>query len=194
MDRSKFVPVFALVSLVLSTPGWTADNELYDDPPPEDAAFVRWLGESAAPEILGVSMPDIQSGMFHPVSAALTDGAQAGSFYTAAVDSKGHVAVIQEPNRADRSKVLLTLLNISDSPVRLVLLDHNTEVIGNTAVNDASGRSVNPVSATLAVVSASGAELGIFEVQLRRGQNLTFVARPESADLIENRFGPNIEG
>ncbi len=194
MHRSKFVPLFIFAASVLSGAAWAAEKELYDDPPPEDAAFVRWIEEGTAPTILGVSMPGDFGGVYHPVSAARTTGAQSGAFYTAATDATGQLAIIREPDRHDRSKVLLTLLNVSNSPVRLVLVGHNADVIGNTAVNDAGGRAVNPVAATLAVVSDTGAELGVFEVQLRRGQNLTFVARPDRADLIENRFGPNIEG
>ena len=77
---------------------------------------------------------------------------------------------------------------------RLVLTDQNVEVIGTTNVNSAGGRTVNPVAVTLSVVTSSGAVLGDFDVQLRRGQNVTFVARPDGAVVLENRFGPNIEG
>jgi hypothetical protein len=86
----------------------------------------------------------------------------------------------------------LTLLNLSDDQARLVLSDQNIDVIGTTDINTAGGRTVNPVAATLSVVTSSGAVLGSFDVQLRRGQNITFVARPDGAELIENRFGPNI--
>ena len=179
---------------VLPSTVTAADNELYDDPPPEDAVFVRWIEEETAPSVLGIQMPKNPGDVFFPISAALTDGGRAGSFYTAAVDATGDVLVIREPDRGDRSKVLLTLLNLSDDPARLVLSDQNIDVIGTTDINSAGGRTVNPVTATLSVVTVSGAVLGSFDVQLRRGQNITFVARPDEADLIENRFGPNIGG
>lgn len=194
MHRSNFAPLFVLAVSILPGPAWAADNELYDDPPPEDAVFVRWIEEAPAPELFGISLPTETSDVFHPVSAALTTGAQEGSFYTAAVDATGHVAVVQEPDRGDRSKVLLTLLNLSDDQARLVLSDQNIDVIGTTGINAAGGRTVNPVAATLSVVTSSGSVLGVFDVQLRRGQNLTFVARHDGAYLIENRFGPNIGG
>lgn len=194
MDLSNRALFFVAALTVLPSFVWAADNELYDDPPPDDAAFVRWIEDAAAPRILGVSMPGEHGKAFHPVSAALTNDAKAGSYYTAAIDALGEIAIIEEPARQDRSKVLLTLLNISEGAVRLLLTGQNAEVIGSTAVNDASARPVNPVATTLSVVTSSGAVLGVFDVQLRRGQNITFVARPEGAELIENRFGPNIEG
>jgi len=194
MHRSKFaVSVIFAVSMSPDTV-WAGDNELYDDPPPEDAVFVRWIEEETAPRILGIQMPKNPGDVFFPISAALTDGGRAGSFYTAAVDATGNVHVIREPDRGDRSQVLLTLLNLSGERARLVLSDQNIDVIGTTDINSAGGRTVNPVAATLLVVTSSGAVLGSFDVQLRRGQNITFVARPDGADLIENRFGPNIEG
>ncbi len=194
MHRSKLAPLFVLAVSTLPGPVRAADNELYDDPPPEDAVFIRWIEEAPAPDLFGTSLPMETSDVFHPVSAALTTGTQVGSFYTAAVDATGHLAVIREPDREDRSKVLLTLLNLSDDHARLVLSDQNIDVIGATDINSAGGRTVNPVTATLSVVTSSGAVLGSFDVQLRRGQNITFVARPDGADLIENRFGPNIGG
>lgn len=194
MHRSKLAPLFVLAVSTLPGPVWAADNELYDDPPPKDAAFVRWIEAETPPEILGILMPEEPGDFYYPISAALTDGGRAGSFYTAAVDATGNVHVIREPDRGDRSKVLLTLLNLSDDHARLVLADQNIDVIGTTDINSAGGRTVNPVAATLLVVTSSGAVLGSFDVQLRRGQNITFVARPDGADLIEDRFGPNIGG
>ena len=194
MDRSKLAPPIAALILALPTAGGAADNELYDDPPPKDAVFVRWIEDKSAPKILGISMPSDHGDAFHPVSAAQTENATRGAFYTAAIDASGHLAIIEEPARRDKTKVLLTLLNLSSKPAHLVLTDQNVEVIDSVAVNEAGARAVNPVSATLSVVSSTGAVLGIFDVQLRRGQNITFVARPDGAALIENQFGPNIEG
>ncbi|MGR3634752.1 MAG: alginate O-acetyltransferase AlgF [Shimia sp.] len=194
MHRSNLAQLFVVAVSTLPSPVWAADNELYDDPPPEDAAFVRWIEAETPPEILGILMPEEPGDVYYPVSAALTDGGRAGSFYTAAVDATGNVHVIREPDREDRSKVLLTLLNLSDQHTRLVLSDQNIDVVGDTDTNSAGGRTVNPVAATLSVVTSTGAVLGRFDVQLRRGQNVTFVARPDGADLIENRFGPNIGG
>ena len=194
MPSANNLTVAAFSILFAVSAAHAADNELYDAPPADDAAFMRWIENDTAPEIFGVSGLGNLGDVFHPVSAALTDGAVAGVFYTVARRTDGKIVVIEEPPRADRTKVLLTLLNLTDEPVRLVLLENGIDVIEPTEINDAGARAVNPVSASLAVVTASGAQLGSFDVQLRRGQNVTFVARPEGTQLIENSFGPNIEG
>lgn len=142
--------------------------------------------------MLGIAALGAQGAVFHPVSVAATDGAEQGVYYTAATDAAGQVVVIEEPTRTDRSKVLLTLINLTDGPVRLMLDAQDATVIDPTPVNAAAGRAVNPVSARLSVIAQDAALLGTFDVQLRRGQNVTFVARPEGATLIENRFGPNL--
>ncbi len=185
--------VFATIILTVGS-GWSADNELYDAPPPEDATFLRWIDPGLSPEVFGIAGLGADGDVFHPVSAALTDGAQPGAFYTAAKGSDGHLVIVQEPPRADRSKISLTLINLTGAPVRLVLHDQMVEVIPPTAANAAGARAVNPVAAELTVMTASDTPLGTFDVQLRRGQNVTFIARPEGAALIENRFGPNLEG
>ncbi len=185
--------VFATIMLTVGS-GWSADNELYDAPPPEDATFLRWIDPGLSPEVFGIAGLGVDGDVFHPISAALTDGAQPGAFYTAAKGSDGRLVIVQEPPRADRSKISLTLINLTGAPVRLVLHDQMVEVIPPTAANAAGARAVNPVAAELTVMTASDTPLGTFDVQLRRGQNVTFIARPEGAALIENRFGPNLEG
>ncbi|MDD9715258.1 alginate O-acetyltransferase AlgF [Dinoroseobacter sp. PD6] len=189
-------PSFTALTVLLAAAGsvWAGDNTLYDAPPPDDAAFLRWIEPAAAPVVLGV--PDLgqEGDAFHPVSAARTDGARAGVFYTAAMGANGEVVLIEEPARADRTKVLLTLVNLSEDTVRLVLPDQEVAVVGDTSINSAAARAVNPVAVTLEVETADGRSLGAFEVSLRRGQNLTFVARPDGADLIENRFGATLGG
>jgi len=194
MNRFKLAPLTVLALLFGANAAWTADNTLYDAPPPDDAVFIRWLDGGTAPAVLGVSSLGETDDAFRPASAALTSGALEGAFYSAAIDATGHVVIIQEPARDNKAQVLLTLLNLSNQPVRLSLAEHDVDVIGSTAINTAEGRSVNPVAARLLVLSAENSVLGTFDVQLRRGQNLTFVARPEGAHLIENRFGTNIEG
>lgn len=190
----RFSPVSLALGVFLSSAatGLAADNTLYDAPPPEDAAFLRWIEPGPAPEIYGIAALGAEGDVFHPVSAAATSGAQPGVYYTAARDAGGAVVVIEEPARPDRSKVQLTLVNLADAPVRLEVAEPAMVVVAETETGAAAARAVNPVAVTLAVVTADGADLGRFEVSLRRGQNVTFVARPDGAQLIENRFGPTL--
>lgn len=185
---------FAAISVLLisATQTIAADNTLYDAPPPDDAAYLRWIESGDAPEILGVRGLGPDGAVFHPVSAAATDGAEAGRFYTAARDASGAVQVLAEPERQDRSKVHLTLLNMGEAPAQLVVDGQDLMVIGATPVNAAASRAVNPVNVTLQLITDNGTVLGHFDLALRRGQDLTFVARADKAELVENRFGPTI--
>ena len=194
MSLIQLTRLTALGIILTANAAQAADNELYADAPPDDAAFLRWIGPGQAPEVLGVANLGAQGDVFHPVSVSLTNGAEAGAYYTAARAEEGAIVVIKEPARADRSKVLLTLLNLTETPVRLVLAEQNVSVIDTTSANDAGARAVNPVAATLTIVTADNNTLGSFDLKLRRGQNVTFVARPDGAALIENRFGPNLDG
>lgn len=194
MTLAKTFSIAALTTALTTGALFAGDNGLYEAPPPDDAAFLRWIDAGAAPDVFGVTGFDADNDAFRPVSATATDGAKAGAFYSAARAANGEVVVIEEPARADRSKVLLTLLNLTDDPIRLVLLDQNVEVIAHTGVNAAGGRAVNPVSVSLSVLADDDTVLGTFDAELRRGQNVTFVARPNGVQLIENRFGPNLEG
>lgn len=190
----RFSPVSLALGAFLLTAcgGFAADNTLYDAPPPEDAAFLRWIEPGPAPEIYGIAALGAEGDAFHPVSAAATRGAQPGAYYTAARDAAGAVVVIEEPARPDRSKVQLTLVNLADAPVRLEVAGLAMVVVAETQTGTAAARAVNPVTVTLAVVTADGAALGRFDVSLRRGQNMTFVARPDGAQMIANRFGPTL--
>ena len=52
-------------------------------------------------------------------------------------------------------------------------------------------RAVNPVAISFGVFQHGvDAPLATFDVSLRRGQNLTFLADQSGVRLVENRFGP----
>ncbi|MEM9046993.1 MAG: alginate O-acetyltransferase AlgF [Pseudomonadota bacterium] len=186
----------AAVALILlgSASTFAADNALYDTPPPDDAAFVRWVGLGSQHPVFGIAPATHIADVYRPVSAAATNGAQPGTYYTAAAGPDGRVLLIEEPGREDRSKVHLFLVNLGSSPVRVAVTDQDMVVIDDTATGAAASRAVNPVSANLSLVTANGQTLASFDVTLRRGQNLTFVAHDDTARLIENSFGPNIDG
>lgn len=58
----------------------------------------------------------------------------------------------------------------------------------------AGARAVNSMAATLTVVIEDNSPLWFFNVKLGRGQNVTGVARGDSAAPIQNRFGTKPEG
>lgn len=188
------LPNLAAFALILTGSGHAnaADNTLYDTPPPDDAAFIRWVGLGSQHPVLGIAPATHIADVYRPVSAAATNGAQPGIFYTVAKGPNGQALLIEEPGREDRSKVHLFLVNLGSYPVRLSVTDQDMVVIDDTATGTAGSRAVNPVSVSLSLVAGDGRTLDSFDVSLRRGQNLTFVARDDGARLIENSFGPNI--
>jgi hypothetical protein len=166
-----------------------ADNALYGAPLPDDAAFVRWLDapEGSNRMAFGAAFgPAAQDDTaYAAVSAAHVSGAVAGGYYSII---NGQTVV--EPARTDATKVHLILLNADDSPARIMVADKDMQVIGDTAPGAAASRAVNPISVALAIVDAtSGAELGRFDVALRRNQNITFLVHNGQVDMIQNGFG-----
>lgn len=195
MKFSRFTAsaIYALTHIGFGS-ALAADNELYDAPPPADAAFVRWVGLGNQHPVFGVAPVEHIMDAYRPVSASATNGAQPGGFYTVAKSSDGQIMVIKEPDRRDKSKVQLLLLNLGEAPAQLVVTDQDMVVIGDTVTGRAGSQMVNPVAASLTVRANDGRELGTFDVSLRRGQNLTFVAYNETVRLIENSYGPNLGG
>jgi hypothetical protein len=168
-----------------------AESTLYATPPPDDAAFVRWLDASASYEAFGYKFANVERPTdfrFFPASGA--EGATPGGYYSRVTAADGTIMLVEEPGRSDPTKVHIVLVNATNGPARLVVADQDAVVIDATELNAAGIRGVNPVTAALAVQSADGAvEYGRVEVTLRRGQDITIVARDGGVELIEDRFG-----
>lgn len=176
-----------------------ADDALYDQAPPEDAVFIRsFIGEAAAQDIGGLPETVVaeiaeSAATYSALSAGAFSFPEPGRFYAIVADGAGALHLVPEPQRADRSKVHLILVNASGEDVRVTAPDLGMEVIAPTAPLSAAGRAVNPIDVVLAVESpASGAVLKSMDLRLRRGQNLTLLVRPQGVEVIENAFGPVI--
>lgn len=174
---------------------WSDDAALYDAPAPEDAVFVRVLAERsvmAAPvRFGGMDLPVNEATLdaYFAISAADLTGVAAGGHYSIAKGATGSL-VIEEPSRENAAKVHLIVVNSGSEAVRLVVPDQGLEVVEPVEPGQASSRAVNPITVELAVERASdGTVLGTFDVQLARGRNLTFVAGPSSARMVENSVG-----
>ena len=125
------------------------------------------------------------------ISASELPHATAGAFLSVVTSPDGQTRAISEPPRDDATKVHLILLNLGSAPARIIVQEAGTEVVAPVASDGAGLRAVNPVSVALAVERVSdGAILGSFDLRLSRGQDLTFVARADGAEVIENSFGP----
>ena len=161
-----------------------SDDALYADVIPSDAVFIRWLEPPLKASAFGAQFDTTlaASGDFLPVSAALLKNVTAGSYFSV---TEGQI--IQEPARADKSKVHLVLLNTSQESAELLITENSAAVIGATEPNAAQSRAVNPIAVNLSVAT-SGGDFTEFDLSLRRGQNLTFLVTDAGVRLIENGF------
>ena len=199
MSRLISMTVFGpLFTLALTAQSSQADSDsLYAEAPPADAVFVRMLQETATPAQTAsfagqtITVEDSADTAFRAISATALNGVAPGSYYSLVPNADGSATVIAEPARHAVSKTHLVLVNTSDTPVRLVVSGPGIEVIAPVAPGEAGMRAVNPVTATLEVQNATDATvLGSFDLRLSRGQDITFVAKPQSADVLNDSFGP----
>ena len=87
--------------------------------------------------------------------------------------------------------IYLFLINATSQNLDLRVAGSETVVIESTAAMQSGTRAVNPVNIGLSVVAAgSKTPLQTFQVDLRRGQNISFLATSSGVQLIEHRFGP----
>ncbi len=195
MTFTKYISV-GLVALVLGSASWAEDTGLYAAPAPDDAAFVRFIGfeNTAQADFAGhtFDLPQ-ERGAYIAISAERLMGVEPGQ-HVSLVKGPNQTVEIAEPGRDTRTKVHLFVVNAGAAPVSLKLADGSMTVIEHVAPGTAQSRAVNPVSARLALFADGQTEaLAAFDVALRRGQNLSFVARAEGAEVVEHRFGPVVQ-
>lgn len=183
----------AATSVFMAAQGYAQDTSLYAEAAPDDASFVRFVGfeAQANPQFAGKTfdLSTQDQNVYVPVSsAALKDVAQ-GSYVTV-LNTDPQPTIITEATRDVRSKVHLFLVNGTQTSLDLRLADNSAVVVDNVVQNTSGVRAVNPVSVTLGVFpDGSDTPLATFDVALKRGQNLSFVADAHGVRLLENRFG-----
>lgn len=190
----KLLPFYAIAILGLSaTTGMATDTSLYAEAPPADASFVRFVGFGADKnaEFAGKTfrLNSDEKLTYTPVSSAALKGVEPGSYVTV-VKANGAHHMIDEGPRAEASKVSLYLVNATDQALELKLADGSVTVIGGVEPMSSGLRTVNPVAISFGVFQhGDDAPLATFDVSLRRGQNMTFLADQSGVRLVENRFG-----
>lgn len=170
------------------------DNSLYAEAAPDDASFVRFFGfdEGSAAEFGGKSfeLNKEDATAYIPVSSALLENVPAGLFATVLRDADGQSTTIIEGPRDVSTKVHLFLVNASQRALDLRLADNSATVIDAVQTGSAAQRGVNPVAVTLGVFEdGSDIPLAQFDVTLKRGQNISFIADQTGIRMVENRFG-----
>ena len=195
MTRFSLIPALLISTVSLTGALHADDGTLYAEPLPDDASFVRFIGfgEQTRATFAGFSFalsPQTQ-GQYIPVSSADLTGIAAGSYTSVLRKADGTLSPIPEAPRARQAKVALVLVNGTDTALALRLADGSVDVIGDVLPASSSLREVNPVAITLGVFRTDQTTaLATFDVALRRGQNLSFVADETGVHLIENQFAP----
>lgn len=201
-ERCRVMRFFLSTAIVLAhavtgASAETTDTALYDDPAPADASFVRFVGFHDRSTMFAgkvFSLPAENKAHYIPVSAAQLDGVAPGRYITVVNRPGNAPSVIEEAPRDDATRVHLFVINTSDTAVSLRTEDGATAVIDDIAPGVSGTRAVNPIAIILGVFAKGDTTpLATFDLSLRRGQNLSFLARPAGVELIENRFAPVAE-
>ena len=184
----------AILGAMNATTAFATDTSLYAEAPPADASFVRFAGfgtdEKATFAGKTFTLKADEKLAYTPVSAKALNGVEAGSYLTVVRSDDGVLHAIPEDPRASAAKVSLYLVNATDQALELRLADGSVTVIGAVDPMASGLRAVNPVAISLGVFQhGNDAPLATFDVALRRGQNMTFLADQKGVRLIENRFG-----
>jgi alginate O-acetyltransferase complex protein AlgF len=193
-NHSLFTAV-CLPFLSLCSPSFADDNSLYAEALPADASFVRFIGfdgqDSAEFAGFTFELAADEAGKYIPVSASQLSNIAPGTYTSILRAPNGAQQTINETTRTRQSKVALLLVNGTDTELELRLADGSVDVISDVSPTTSALREVNPVAITLGVFAA-GQQVpqATFEVALRRGQNLSFVADAHGIRLIENQFAP----
>lgn len=169
------------------------DASLYAETPPDDASFVRFIGFADTTNVefggKAFDLAGVDQNAYVPVSASHLEAISAGSYFSVLRD-QSQIIPIEEGPRDTRSKVHLFLVNGTDAALDLRLSDNSATVIDAVGSGQSGQRAVNPVSVSFGVFPDGGdTPLAEFEVSLKRGQNLSFVADARGVHLIDNIYG-----
>lgn len=195
MTRFPFLSAMCMSICLAGSLASANDTSLYAEALPADVSFVRFFGydDQDSAEFAGFTFDLIaeDANKYLPVAAAHLDNVEAGTFVSILRDEKGTQIIVPEAPRSRQSKVSLLLVNGSDGPLALRLADGSVPVIETVVPAASALREVNPVAITLGVFAADqDAPIATFDVALRRGQNVSFVADGDGVRMIENQFAP----
>ena len=171
------------------------EDGLYDAPPPDDAAYIRFIGFNDTSEVsaFGFVFDDdrLTSGHYNILHADTVEGLDAGDIFTVVPGLQGAPVFNQEPERS-RRKILLRLVNLGYADdVALKTADGAVEIIGPTGSDSLGVREVNPVRIELNVFVADDAIAAPIVLTLRPGEHLTIVVESDGGvTLLEDQAIP----
>lgn len=173
---TKFFSIFAATIFATSA---MAQDALYDDPLPQDAAFVRAIGLEMT-QFFGVDVPADLGEDYAVLTANSVEGIEPGQYVTLLA----YGTVLIEAERGTGSKVLVQFLNLTEATASLALADNSVTIIGDIAVNSIGAREVNPVKLPMAAYAGDAVIGEAFELTLERGKNPTIIADASGSRVL----------
>lgn len=167
------------LSAPLSGPASAEEVLLYDDPPPADAAFVRFLGQT------GDSIDWKGLTFTPPEGSALSD------YFVVHAPAIGHTAgdilsvlpgsvTLIEPAK-NPAKVTIGLVNLGEGDISLKTADGKVAIIEGVKPSEAGWREVNPVSVAVQVYEGDTPLGAPLDLALRRNEHRTLVLGSDGA-------------
>lgn len=194
MKHLTHILLTTAASVFITGNTFATDTGLYPEAPPDDASFVRFIGfegqQSATFAGKAFDLKEDEHGTYIPVSSVKLNDIEAGTYATVLRGADGQIETVAEGPRSNTAKVFLFLVNGTEKVLELKLADGSVAVIENVPSAQSGQRDVNPVAIELGVFTKGQPEpLKTFDVALRRGQNISFIADDRGVRMIENRFG-----
>ncbi|MGJ8585347.1 MAG: alginate O-acetyltransferase AlgF [Marinosulfonomonas sp.] len=175
-------------TVFVSTPLFAQNEVLYEAPPPDDAAFVRFVGfdgvESTAWNGLNFRAGELGLDdyfVIHSEAAGLTEG----DFITVIPGPDGNPISLIEPAKSVE-KVVVALINLSSTALDLKTADGAIAIITGVEPLGAGFREVNPTSIAVQAFEGVNAVGEPVARVLRRGKHISFIAAADGTltDLV----------
>ncbi|MEM7736127.1 MAG: alginate O-acetyltransferase AlgF [Deinococcota bacterium] len=182
----------ALILALCSGLVWAQDEALYPDPPPANAAFVRFVDAGAVSNAVDVTLADVTYILeplgftpYRPIIEGESSWQALGSVGTLTLAAQGFYTVvlrdgadgvsallIEDILHDNRARTLLMLYNLTDvSELYLKTADGSVDIVSAVTPDTVGGIQVNPIAVDLGVFElASDTPIATFEgVTLAQG-------------------------
>lgn len=190
MRKTLLLSALSFISLAAAQEG------LYDPAPPANSAFVRMVNAPAAtlggkaitaqPAAASAYVVIPQGTVAAKVGAVSgTFKVEAGKFYSV-VSSGGKLALLTDEAASNRAKALLTVYNLSKTPVDLKTADGKTTVVTAVKPGASGSRAVNGITVDLAGFSGTKALGTVKGIKLERGNAYALVVTDSGMTLTQS--------
>lgn len=203
--RIYFLPVFIVVMMMSSVVMASEDEGLYDEVPPEDSAFVRFIhaedGESEVPPIVnGRKRDGVKFGGIKPYGVVASGTAQielgegkaefeteAGKYYTVILKN-GKLSMVEVPPVENELKAQMIVHNLTEyEDITLKTADGKVKVLGPIAPNSFEIIEINPIKVSFAIFKGDEKYINLTDWPLERGESyIIAVAESDEYGSVAN--------